>query len=172
MIIVLTGDGKGKTTGALGQAVRGAGNGKRTLMVQFIKGPWRSGEDDAQMLLRPYVVIKKMGLGFVGILGDDLPRSEHARAATEALEYARTEMTSGRWDMLILDEANVTVREDLIPLSALLGFLDDVPEGVDIMITGRYAADELIERADIVSEVRDIKHPFNEGDVGKKGIEW
>lgn len=172
MIIVLTGDGKGKTTSAIGQAVRAAGDEKRALMVQFIKGPWRSGEDDAQMLLRPYVKIVKKGLGFVGILGDSLPRSEHARAASEALSYARTEMHSGTWDMLILDEVNNAVHLELIALSDVLALVDELPERMDMILTGRDARQELIERADIVSEVREIKHPYQDGEDGQKGIEW
>lgn len=172
MIIVLTGNGKGKTTSALGQAVRAAGDMRRTLMVQFIKGPWRSGEDDAQMLLRPYVKIVKKGLGFVGILGDTLPKSEHARAAQDALAYAREEMLSGKWDMLILDEVSNAVHLELIVLSDVLTFIDDLPEGMDLILTGRDARPELTERADIVSEVHDVKHPYHEGEDGQKGIEW
>lgn len=172
MIIVLTGEGKGKTTSALGQAVRQAGDLKRTLMVQFIKGPWRSGEDDAQMLLRPYVKIVKKGLGFVGILGDTLPRSEHARAAAEALAYARKEMVSGQWDMLIFDEIHNAIHLDLLDLPAVLAVVDDLPEHVDLILTGRDARIELMDRADIVSEIREIKHPYQEGEDGQKGIEW
>lgn len=172
MIIVLTGNGKGKTTSALGQAVRAAGDERRTLMVQFIKGPWRSGEDDAQMLLRPYVKIVKKGLGFVGILGDSLPRSEHAKAAADALSYAREEMQSGSWDMLILDEVNNAVHLELISVSDVVALIDDLPERMDLVLTGRDARGELIERADIVSEVNEVKHPYQEGEDGQKGIEW
>lgn len=172
MIIVLTGDGKGKTTSALGQAVRAAGDCKRTLIVQFIKGPWRSGEDDAQMLLRPYVRILKKGLGFVGILGDTLPKTEHARAATDALAYAREKMLSGGWHMLVLDEVNNAVQLELIPISAVLSLIDELPEGMDLILTGRDAHPELVARADIVSEIKEIKHPFQEGETGQKGIEW
>ncbi|HXV26878.1 MAG TPA: cob(I)yrinic acid a,c-diamide adenosyltransferase [Candidatus Paceibacterota bacterium] len=172
MIICVTGNGKGKTTSALGQAVRAIGDLKRVLMVQFIKGPWRSGEDDAQMLLRPYLRIVKKGLGFVGILGDTLPFGEHSGAAAGALEYARQEMRSGRWDMLILDEVNNAVHLGLIPLSAVLSLVDELPAGMDVILTGRDARQELMDRADIVSEVREVKHPYQDGETGKKGIEW
>lgn len=172
MLICITGEGKGKTTSALGQAVRAAGDLKRTLMVQFIKGPWRSGEDDAQMLLRPYVHIVKMGLGFVGILGDTRPKSEHATAAADALAYATKEAHSGTWDMLILDEVNNAVHLDLLPLARLVAFIDELPAGMDLIVTGRDAKPEVTQRADIVSEVHEVKHPHQDGETGTKGIEW
>ena len=172
MIIVITGDGKGKTTSAIGQAVRMVGDTKRVLMVQFIKGPWRSGEDDAQMLLRPYFTIIKTGLGFVGILGDKLPREEHARAAREGLAMARGELLSGKWDALILDEVNNAIHLGLLSVVDVLEMLRDMPAGTDVILTGRDAPEQFIELADIVSEIRDIKHPYQQGTEGKKGIEW
>ncbi|HXK36632.1 MAG TPA: cob(I)yrinic acid a,c-diamide adenosyltransferase [Candidatus Paceibacterota bacterium] len=172
MIMVVTGKGKGKTTSALGQAVRAIGDGRRVLMVQFIKGPWRSGEDDAQMLLRPWLRIEKVGLGFVGILGDTLPREKHREAALSGLAYARDEMRSGRWDILILDEVHNAVQLGLLELAEVLLILDELPEGMDLILTGRDAPQELIDRADIVSEVVEVKHPYQQGQTGKKGIEW
>ena len=172
MIICITGNGKGKTTSAIGQAVRMVGDLKRVLMVQFIKGPWRSGEDDAQMLLRPYFKIVKTGLGFVGILGDTLPREEHARAAREGLAMARGQMASGQWDAVILDEVNNAVHLGLLTVRDVLEFMRDLPVGMDLIITGRDAAPEFVEVADIVSEVNEIKHPYQQGQKGEKGIEW
>ena len=172
MMILITGNGKGKTTSAIGQAVRMVGDLKRVLMVQFIKGPWRSGEDDAQILLRPYFKIEKTGLGFVGILGDTLPREEHARAARAGLAMARTEMDSGRWDALILDEINNAIHLNLLSLVEVLEFIRDLPQGMDLILTGRNAPAELIELADIVSEINEIKHPYQQGEKGEKGIEW
>lgn len=172
MIICITGNGKGKTTSAIGQAVRMIGDAKRVLMVQFIKGPWRSGEDDAQMLLRPYFKIIKTGLGFVGILGDTLPHEEHARAAREGLAMAHSEMVSGHWDALILDEVHNAIHLELLSVSDVMEIVRAVPSGVDLILTGRDARQEFIELSDIVSEVREIKHPFSEGQSGEKGIEW
>lgn len=172
MILLITGNGKGKTTSALGQALRAIGDGKRVLMIQFIKGPWRSGEDDAQMLLRPYLHIRKTGLGFVGILGDALPLEEHARAAQEGLAMARREMLSDAWDVLILDEINNAVALGLLPVDDVLELIHRLPEGMDLVLTGRDAAAELKNLADIVSEVHEVKHPYAEGVKGKKGIEW
>jgi cob(I)alamin adenosyltransferase len=172
VILLITGNGKGKTTSALGQALRAIGDGKRVLMVQFIKGPWRSGEDDAQMLLRPLLHIRKTGLGFVGILGDALPLSDHQNAARAGLAMAADEMRSGRWDMLILDEVNNAIHLDLLPLDAVLSLVRELPAGMDLVLTGRDARPELVELADIVSEVHEVKHPYQSGTKGKKGIEW
>lgn len=172
MILLITGNGKGKTTSGIGQGVRAVGDGKRVLMVQFIKGPWRSGEDDAQMLLRPYFRIVKTGLGFVGILGDTLPREDHAHAARDGLAYARAEMASGRWDVLILDEVNNAIHLELLDVADVVELVRALPEGMDLVLTGRDARQELIDLADIVSEVREIKHPYQQGVKGTKGIEW
>jgi cob(I)alamin adenosyltransferase len=172
MIILITGNGKGKTTSALGQALRAAGDQKRVLMVQFIKGPWRSGEDDSQMLLRPLFHIRKTGLGFVGILGDTLPREQHADAARRGLMMASKEMLSGRWDMVILDEVNNAVHLGLLSVGDVVAVIDSLPAGMDLILTGRDAPEEFVERADIVSEVNEIKHPYQSGQKGKKGIEW
>ncbi len=160
MILCLTGNGKGKTTAAIGQAVRMVGDGKRVLMVQFIKGPWRSGEDDAQMLLRPQFKIVKTGRGFVGILGDTLPREEHAQAARDGLALARKEMASGRWDALILDEVHNAIHLGLLSLVDVLEFIRDMPVGFDLMLTGRDAPPQLMEIADVVSDIQEVK--FND----------
>lgn len=172
MILLITGNGKGKTTSAIGQAFRAVGDGRRVLMVQFIKGPWRSGEEDAQMFLRPLFQIRKTGLGFVGILGDKLPREDHARAAHDGLAMAFSEMRSGRWDMLILDEINNAVHLDLVALSDVVDVVRQLPKGMDLILTGRDARRELVELADIVSDVKEVKHPYQQGTKGKKGIEW
>src|SRR5882724_5451752 len=105
MIIVFTGNGKGKTTAALGQAVRVLGRGKKVLMIQCIKGPWKSGEDGfarAFHIPPERFEIRKMGLGFVGILGDKLPRAAHEEAARKALAIFREELISNKWDLLIM----------------------------------------------------------------------
>ena len=172
MVIIFTGNGKGKTTAALGQALRSAGEGKRVLMVQFIKGPWKSGEDESAKLLAPNFVLKKMGRGFVGILGDTLPRAEHAKAAGEALDYAKSEIESGRWDMVILDEINNAVSLNLISKEKILELLHLTPNTCHLILTGRDAPPEFIERADLVTEMRDVKHPFEQGVKAKRGLEY
>ena len=207
MLIVFTGNGKGKTTAALGQAVRALGRGKRVLMVQFIKGPWKSGEDefvkkiknqkskikiDSEEETIPDFEIKKMGLGFVGILGDTLPREKHAEAAREALAYVKSEIapkspadgasgqapksgstTSGQaWDLVILDEVNVALSLNLLTVAEVLGALKDVLPEKMVICTGRGAPQELIDRADLVTEMREIKHPFSGGKTAKIAVEF
>lgn len=172
MLIVITGNGKGKTTSALGQALRTIGDGNKVLMVQFIKGPWRSGEDDSHKLLEPNFKIVKTGLGFVGILGDKLPRQDHVNAAQKGLDLARSELKTGNWNMLILDEVHNAIQLGLLEPKTVLALVDELPEGMDLILTGRDARQEFIDRADIVSEVREIKHIYNTGTKGKKGLEW
>ena len=173
MLYIFTGDGKGKTTAALGQAMRAVGEGKRVSMVQFIKGPWKSGEDESAKLLLPDFKLVKMGKGFVGIMGDNLPREEHVRAAEEALDYARKEAESGNWDILILDEINNAVSLNLISKEKVLDFIDFAEKKLEhLVFTGRDAPPEFIDRADLVTEMRDIKHPYQRGIKGKRGMEY
>ncbi len=173
MLIVFTGNGKGKTTAALGQALRSIGEGKRVLMIQFIKGPWKSGEDESARLLAPNFKLVKMGKGFVGILGDKLPREEHAKAAEEALAYAKQEIESGQWDIVILDEINNAVHLNLIPKEMVLELINLSTNKLgNLILTGRDAPPEFIERADLVTEMMDIKHPFEKGIKAKRGLEY
>ena len=170
MLFVFTGDGKGKTTAAIGQAVRLVGDGRRVLVVQFIKGPsWESGEDRACKRLFPELRVVKKGLGFVGILGDTLPRRDHKKAAAEALRYVEREARSGKWDAVILDEVNNAVALGLISEKAVGNFLRKASGKVEhVILTGRDAPKGFIKKADLVTEMRDIKHPFTRG--GKAGI--
>ncbi len=172
MLIVITGNGKGKTTSALGQALRSCGDGRRVLMLQFIKGPWKSGED------RPHVwpagfELRKGGLGFVGILGDTLPREQHVGAAQETLAEAARELDSGAWDMIILDEIHNAIDLNLVGVTDVMPLVEAArAKNIDLIFTGRGAPQELIEAADIVSEVREVKHIYNDGIQGRKGIEY
>lgn len=173
MLYIFTGNGKGKTTAALGQAMRAVGEGKKVLMIQFIKGPWKSGEDFLAKGLEPNFRLVKMGKGFVGIMGDTLPREEHEKAAAEALEYAKKEVESGKWDIIILDEVNNAVSLNLISKENVLEFIDFLKDKIEhIILTGRDAPQELIDRADLVTEMRDIKHPYDKGVKGKRGLEY
>jgi cob(I)alamin adenosyltransferase len=192
MLIVFTGNGKGKTTAALGQAVRVIGRGKRVLFVQFIKGPWRSGEDEFVSKLKVQKAnlaatdqqllaglenlydfeIKKLGLGFVGILGDSLPKERHAEAAREALAYARAEIERGDRDLIVLDEVNVATSLGLLrPAEVLEAVRDVLPERL-VVLTGRGAPQEFIDAADLATEMREIKHPYNSGNMAKITVEF
>lgn len=175
MIIVFTGNGKGKTTAALGQAVRVLGRGKTALMIQFIKGPWKSGEDNfgAQFQIpNDKFQVRKMGLGFVGILGDKLPREEHERAAQNALQMFREEFAKKTWDLIILDEVNVAIDLKLVSTEEVLDVLKDVVDEEFVLCTGRGAPQELIDRADLVTEMREVKHPFNDQKLAKIMVEF
>ena len=181
MLVVFTGNGKGKTTAALGAAVRAVGRGQRVLMVQFIKGPWPSGEDFSTKLLadgpvsaseigKGGLTFKKMGLGFVGILGDQLPREEHEKAAQKTLEFVEQELEN--YDMVILDEVNVAVSLKLVGVEEVLRVADLVPETKLLVMTGRGAPQEFLDRADLATEMKELKHPFNDGRLGKMNIEF
>lgn len=182
MLIVFTGNGKGKTTAALGQAVRTVGRGKNVLMIQFIKGPWKSGEDFIDIVPKgkagdpsvnsglPTFRLVKMGLGFVGILGDKLPKEEHAQAAKKALDHFKQELPN--WDMVILDEVNVAVSLGLLTAEEVLESLKDLPPEKFVIFTGRGAPKEFIDRADLVTEMKEIKHPFNDGKLAKIAMEF
>ena len=176
MLLVFTGNGKGKTTAAIGQAVRSVGEGKNVLMVQFIKGPWKSGEDDIQIIKAgspALFKLVKMGKGFVGILNDTLPREEHEQAARDALAYAAREAATGNWQMIILDEVNNAVQLNLIKKEDVLSFVDAaLPKLEHLILTGRDAAQEFMNRADLVTEMQDVKHPYDQGIKAKRGLEY
>lgn len=178
MLIIFTGDGKGKTTAALGQAMRALGDDKRVLVIQFIKGPWKSGEDNFisnfQFPTSKFQIVKG-GLGFVGILGDAKPIEDHQAVAEKTWELAKTEILSGKWDLVILDEINNALHLNLISLDEVFYFLKDFKtkfEKPDIILTGRDANIKLIELADLVTEMREIKHPYEKGEEAKRGIEY
>jgi len=179
MILLFTGDGKGKTTASLGQMMRVLGRGKKALMIQFIKGPWRSGEDEfAEKFGIPAdkFQIRKMGLGFVGILGDKLPKEEHAAAARKALQYFKEETAKsspdGGWHLIVLDEINVAISLGLLSAEEVLRAIRDYPENRILMLTGRGAPPELLDAADLVTETRDVKHPYMQGERAKFTVEF
>lgn len=179
MVIVFTGNGKGKTTAALGQMMRVLGRGKSALMIQFIKGPWRSGEDEfAKKFAKSFEIedlrfeIIKMGLGFVGILGDKLPKEKHAEAAEKALKYFEKERKSGKWHLIVLDEVNVAVSLSLLTPARVLRAMRNFPEDKILILTGRNAPQEFIDIADLVTEMKETKHPFAKSEQGKFTVEF
>lgn len=173
MLIIFTGNGKGKTTAALGQALRAIGNKSNVLMVQFIKGPWESGEHISAEKLSPYLKIIKKGKGFVGIGNDTLPREIHIQAAVEGLGYAETEAQTRKWNIIILDEIWNALSLNLVTVEAVTKFIAIASPYVDhLIMTGRNCPAEFISKADLVTEMKEIKHPFSKGYVGKKGVEF
>ncbi len=171
LVLVFTGNGKGKTTAALGTALRAVGYGYRVCIIQFIKGTWHSGELDAIERMGN-VELMRSGQGFYKMGGDDLPEEVHRKAAAEGMAAARSRMRSGRYEVVILDEINNAVHAGLVPLEDLLLLIEDRPLGVDLVLTGRDAAPEVIERAHLVTEMREIKHPFQQGITARKGIDY
>ncbi len=182
MIHLYTGNGKGKTTAALGLAMRAVGDGKKVFMIQFIKGPWPSGEDKSHKAFGENFCFVKGGKGFVGILNDTLPRSEHEQAARDTLARAQQEIKTGQWDIVVLDEANVAVDLKLISVQDVLNVVGSASDKNPslpvrakpelIILTGRGAPKEFYEIADLITEMQEVKHYYNDGQIAKRGVEY
>lgn len=173
LIIVHTGNGKGKTTAALGLALRAWGDGLRVLILQFIKGGWKYGELRAIETLAEEegrIRVEQCGLGFTR--KGEKNEAEHRAAATAALEKARQAIRSGDWDLIVLDEINYAVKFGLIEECEMLALLAEKPPTLHLVLTGRAATPALIERADLVTEMCEIKHPYQNGIKAQKGIEF
>lgn len=170
LIQVYTGDGKGKTTAALGQALRAAGRGLRTRVFQFMKPPDSTGEHLSFTNLGPGCEITPLGRAkWISKSGFD---DDDQRLAAEGLNLAREAMLSGSVDLLILDEINVALHFGLLELEPVLDLLKTRPENVELILTGRNAPPEIIEAADLVTEMRLLKHPFQAGITAREGIEY
>jgi cob(I)alamin adenosyltransferase len=169
-IHVYTGDGKGKTTAALGLACMAISRDLRVFMVQFLKRPNTSGEHFAAEALSPLFTIKPMGRG--GFIGRRQFEPEDRAVGQRALEEAREAMLGGEYAMIILDEANVAVHFGVIDLKQLLDFVSAKPENVVLVITGRNAHPDVIDLADVVVEMKKIKHYFDNGVKPMKGIDY
>lgn len=171
LIIVHTGNGKGKTTAALGLGLRAWGQGLKVLVVQFIKGGWEYGELAAIGKLSPNFVIKQLGEGFIKGSSQD-KMAEHRAAAQSALKAATEAVSSEKWDMIILDEINYAVKFGLLSSEEVLAVLDNKPPALHLVLTGRDVRDEIVEKADLVTEMKEIKHPYQKGIKAQKGIEF
>ena len=172
LTIVYTGKGKGKTTAALGIALRATGHNKKISMIQFIKGSWHYGEMSSSKRLEPEFEMVAVGKGFVGILDDNSPREDHEKIAQEAIKISNEKIHSGKYDIVILDEINYAVNLQLISINDVLNLIKDKPSDVDLVLTGNYARDEVIEMADLVTEMKQVKHPFQRGIKAKEGIDF
>ncbi len=169
LIQVYTGNGKGKTTAALGLALRASGHGFRVYIIQFMKGWPNYGELKAVEHL-PSVKLRQFGRA--EFVDRDNPDPADVRMAHDALRHAAEVMARGECDILILDEINVALDFGLITLDEVLRLLDAKPPTMELVLTGRNAHPELIRRADLVTEMLDIKHPYAEGVAARKGIEY
>ena len=169
LLIVHTGKGKGKSTAAFGLALRALGNGFRVGVVQFVKGAWKTGERDILAQFPDMVTMKAMGEGFTW---DTQDRQRDLAAARAAWEAAKEMIADPSYRMVILDELNIVLRYDYLPLEEILAVLRDKPCDLHVVVTGRNAKPELIELADLVTEMTQIKHPFREGVKAQPGIEF
>jgi len=172
LVICYTGDGKGKTTAALGLCVRASGYNLRTLIWQFIKGSWHYGELDGIKRLAPYVELRQKGEGFVGIVDDKKPREVHRQAALQALDEVKAEIASGNWHVVILDEVFIGCQLGFLTAHDLLALIAQKPANVHLVMTGRGAPPEVLDAADLVTEMREIKHPYQKGELAQKGIDY
>jgi cob(I)alamin adenosyltransferase len=165
---VYTGDGKGKTTVALGLALRAAGNGMRTYIGQFLKG-WRYGEMESIRRLAPYVTLEQYGLNeWVHV---DSATPDQRAAAQKGLSQIRQALTSGECDIAIADEINIALCFGLLIQEQVIQLIDARPPHVELVLTGRRAPDAIIERADLVTEMREVRHPYQQGISARPGIE-
>jgi cob(I)alamin adenosyltransferase len=171
LILINTGPGKGKTTAALGTALRAVGCGMRVLMLQFIKGSWHYGELDAVEAFGANFVLKQMGRGFVKIGGAEAD-PEDVRMVEEAWEEARKAILSGEWDLVILDEINYAIGYKMLDPATVAETLKAKPEMVHVILTGRNAHPMLVELADTVTEMREVKHAYQKGILAQRGIEY
>lgn len=171
-VIVYTGKGKGKTTAALGMALRAVGHNYKTCMIQFIKGSWHYGEMASSKRLEPEFELTAVGKGFVGILDDKAPREVHQKIAQEAIEISKEKILSEKYDVVILDEVNYAVNLGLIEIGQILDLIKIKPQKLTLVLTGNYAKQEVIDAADLVTEMKEIKHPFQRGIRAKKGIDF
>ena len=171
-MIVYTGNGKGKTTAALGLAMRAVGYDHKVCMLQFIKGSWHYGEMDSSKKLEPNFELIAIGKGFVGILDDNSPREEHEKYAAEALRICREKINSGNYNVVILDEVNYAINLGLIDVQEIIKLIKEKPSNLDLVLTGRDVKEEIVELADLVTEMKEIKHPFKSGIKAKKGIDF
>ena len=171
LLLINTGPGKGKTTAALGTALRAVGNGMKVLVLQFLKGSWHYGELDAVEAFGPNFVLKQMGRGFVKVGGAETD-PEDIRLVEAAWAEAREAIYSGEWDMVVLDEINYAISYKMLDAGVVAEALRERPEMVHVILTGRNAHPLLVEMADTVTEMREVKHAYQKGVLAQRGIEY
>jgi len=177
LTIIYTGNGKGKTTAALGAAFRALGHGWRVLVIQFFKGDWPVvfGELEMAKRLGPQFELLQLGKGFVKYMGDTKPFEEHVAAANDALRVANEKITSGLYDLIVLDEIIYAINYaevQLVTLEQVLALVDAKPPSLHLILTGRNAPQALIDRADLVTNMQEIKHPWQQKIPAQVGIDY
>lgn len=171
LIIVNTGPGKGKTTAAMGTALRAVGQGLRVFMLQFLKGSWHYGELDAVQAFGDKFVMKPMGRGFVKV-GNAEADPEDLRMVQEAWAEGEQAIMSGQWDLVILDEINYAISYGMLDPALVVAALQRKPEMVHVILTGRSAHPTIVDLADTVTEMRQVKHAYDKGVLAQRGIEY
>lgn len=171
LVILYTGEGKGKTTAALGLILRAVGYKKKCLTVQFGKA-WFTGELVGIKKLSPLVKIIQGGKGFLNILGDKIPLSKHKKAAKEAFDILYKEVMSDKWDVVVADEIVGSVAGGVLPEEKVIQLIKDKPNRLDLVLTGHHGTKKLINMADLVTEMKEVKHPYQRGILAKKGIDF
>ena len=171
LILINTGPGKGKTTAAMGTALRAVGNGMKVLMLQFLKGSWHYGELDAVQAFGANFILKQMGRGFVKIGGAETDPEDIALVEAAWAE-AREAIYSGEWDMVVLDEINYAISYGMLDPAKVAESLKKKPEMVHVILTGRNAHPTIVEVADTVTEMRQVKHAYEKGVMAQRGIEY
>jgi cob(I)alamin adenosyltransferase len=172
LIVVITGNGKGKTTSALGMALRACGHGTRVCIIQFMKGDLYAGEWDGVKQMNCDIELVATGKGFCGIQGNPYPWEEHRANAQDAINLAQEKIASGWCDLLILDEINNALKLKLVDLDQVLDLLRSKPPLLHLVLTGRDAHPEVVEIADTVSEVREIKHAYRKDIEPQPGVDY
>lgn len=167
--MVHTGDGKGKTTAALGLALRAIGCGMKAIMIQFMKGTWKYGELEAAKRLSPDLTILQMGEGFTWETKD---RTKDIALSKKTWEFSKETIRSQHYDLVILDEINYVLGYGFLNTQEVIRFLEQKPKDLHLVLTGRNAPKALIEIADLVTEMKEVKHPFQKGIVAQRGIEF
>ena len=171
LIIVNTGPGKGKTTAAMGTAFRAVGNGMKVLMLQFLKVSWHYGELDAAKQFGDNFIMKQLGRGFIKVGGAETD-PEDVRLVQEAWNEAREAILSGKWDLIVLDEINYAIGYGLLDPAIVVETLKQKPDMVHVILTGRNAHPSIVEIADTVTEMKQVKHAYEKGVMAQRGIEY
>ncbi len=172
LIVVITGYGKGKTTTAFGIAVRACGHNMRVCIIQFMKGDIYAGEWDGVKKMDCKVELVSTGKGFCGIQGNPYPYKEHRKNAQDAIQLVHEKMDSGKYDILILDEINNALHLRLVDLEQVLEIIRRKPPQMHLVLTGRDAHAQIIELADTVSEIKEVKHAYRKGIEPQPGIDY
>lgn len=172
LVVVITGNGKGKTTSAMGMVLRASGHGLKVCIIQFMKGDLYTGEWDGVKLLGGLVELHATGMGFCGIQGNPYTHAEHRASAQAAVELAKAKMASGDYKIVILDEINNALQLKLVDLEQVLALIKGKPELMHLVITGRNAHPDVMELADTVSEVCEVKHAYQKEIEPQPGIDY